>query len=175
MAEKWFISDTHFCHENIIRYCGRPFANAELMNTYMIKTWNERVAPSDKVYHLGDVACGYGGNEKALSFLHALNGKKRLIVGNHDNLKSPTLHKVFDKIELWYGNKDWGFTCSHIPLPIAHLRDGDVCVHGHTHNNWVEGRYINVCVENTMYAPYHIEEIFKEIKKLNANREMGKL
>ena len=31
-SEVWFTSDTHFGHENIIRYCGRPFCNAEEMN-----------------------------------------------------------------------------------------------------------------------------------------------
>lgn len=168
MAEKWFISDTHFFHENIIRYCGRPFANAEMMNVYMIVEWNKLVQPQDKVYHLGDVGIGFGGDDTKLgNLLGQLNGKKRLILGNHDNAKSVALQKHFDKIELWYGRKEWSFTASHMPLKEGHFRDGSVNVHGHTHNTWVDGPYINVCVENTMYRPIHIEEIFKEVKKLN--------
>lgn len=168
MAEKWFISDTHFFHENIIQYCGRPFANAEMMNVYMIVEWNKLVQPQDRVYHLGDVGLGFGGDDKKLgNLLSQLNGHKRLILGNHDNAKSPALQKHFDKIELWYGQKEWGFTCSHIPLEIEHLRDGDVNVHGHIHNNLKEGRYINACVEHNLYRPIHIEEIFKKIKEID--------
>ena len=166
MSEKWFISDTHFFHENIIRFCNRPFEDAQSMNEFMIDRWNTLIRPSDKVYHLGDVACGYAGDDKKLgNLLSRLNGKKRLIVGNHDNIKSPALHKYFEKIELWYGDKKWGFTCSHIPLPLNHLRDGDFCVHGHIHNNLESDlHYINVCVEHHRYEPVHIDEIFRQMK-----------
>lgn len=166
MAEKWFISDTHFFHENIIQYCGRPFKDAHFMNEFMIDKWNRTVSPGDKVYHLGDVACGYGGDDQKLgNLLSRLNGKKRLILGNHDNAKSVALQKHFDKVELWYGRKEWGFTCSHIPLPLNHLRDGGFCVHGHIHNNLeYDPHYINVCVEHTLYGLIHIDEIFRQMK-----------
>lgn len=167
MAEKWFISDTHFFHANIIKYCQRPFATAEHMNEHMIEHWNKLVKPQDNVYHLGDVGMGFKGEDgKLAALLMRLNGHKRLIVGNHDNLKSPALQNNFEKIELWKGWKDEGFTCVHIPLEIAQLRDGDVCVHGHIHNNIRDGRYINVCVEHTNYRPVHMDEIKTKIKKL---------
>lgn len=170
MAEKWFISDTHFFHENIIQYCARPFKDAQFMNEYMIDQWNKCVHPSDKVYHLGDVACGYGGDDKKLGdLLSRLNGKKRLVLGNHDNAKSVALQKYFEKIELWCGQKEWGFTCSHIPLPLNHLRGGAhmTCnVHGHIHNALEEDpHYINMCVEHRLYAPTHLDQILKEVKK----------
>lgn len=166
MAEKWFISDTHFFHANIIQYCGRPFKDAQFMNEYMIDGWNSTVMPQDKIYHLGDVACGFGGDDKKLGqLLSRLTGHKRLIHGNHDNVKSVSIQKHFEKIELWYGRKEWGFTCSHIPLPLNHLRDGSFNVHGHIHNNIEDDpHYINVCVEHTSYLPIHIDEILKRIK-----------
>lgn len=172
MADKFFISDTHFFHENIIQFSGRPFANADLMNEYMIEEWNKRVKPQDKVYHLGDVGLGFKGEDKKLDrLLKRLNGHKRLIVGNHDNLKSPALHGNFEKIELWMGFKEEGFTCVHIPLPLGQLRDGHVCVHGHLHNNVIANPgYINMCVEHTDYAPYSMDDLLKEVR-----REMGKL
>lgn len=172
MAEKWFISDTHFFHENIIQYCGRPFANAELMNENLVENWNKWVKPGDKVYHLGDVACGYGGDEKALSrLLFSLNGHKRLIVGNHDKLKSPALHKAFEKIELWKGFKDGDFTCVHIPLGLESLRDGAFCVHGHVHNNVISNpHYINMCVEHRNYSPVHYDTIVSEIKEVKRRK-----
>ena len=54
----WFTSDTHFGHENIIRYCGRPFRNAEEMNAELIRRWRETVPDDGIVFHLGDFAHG---------------------------------------------------------------------------------------------------------------------
>ena len=169
MKDIWFISDTHFYHSNIIKYCDRPFASAEEMNEAMVERWNALVKPNDHVWHLGDVAMGFGGDHHTLTWLLSrLNGKKRLVVGNHDNLKSPALHGAFEKIELWRGWKDQGFTCVHIPLPLEALRDGNVCVHGHTHTNLLKDpHYINVCVEQTDYKPVHMDDIIKTIKDRN--------
>ena len=86
----WFCSDHHFNHTNIlsfINYSGekvRPeFSTVEQMNEVMIENHNARVKPNDKVYFLGDV----GFNTASLdTILPRLNGKKRLILGNHERL-----------------------------------------------------------------------------------------
>lgn len=168
MSDIWFISDTHFFHDNIISFCGRPFANSELMNECLIENWNSVVKPQDKVYHLGDVAMGCSDKELT-RLLQQLNGKKRLIVGNHDNLKSPAIQNNFEKIKLWNGFwvEGIGFTTVHIPLPLEALRDGKICVHGHIHTNLLaDPHYINVCVEHIGYTPIHIEVIAERIKKI---------
>lgn len=166
MADKWFISDTHFFHDNIIKYCNRPFKDAQEMNEMLILNWNKVVKPKDKVYHLGDVACGYGGDDAKLgTLLRRLNGKKRLVVGNHDNLKSVALHKHFEKLEMWKGFEE-GFTCTHVPYMLAHLRDGAYNVHGHVHNNSLNNpNYINVSVEVRNYTPVSMDEIKELIRK----------
>lgn len=169
MSNIWFISDTHFYHDNIIRFCGRPFANSTLMNERLIDNWNRTVKPQDKVYHLGDVAMGCTDKELT-ALLRSLNGHKRLIVGNHDNLKSPAIQNNFEKIELWGGQADWGFTVSHIPVPLEHLRDGRYCVHGHIHDNVSSNPfYINVCVEQIGYTPIHLEVIKQIINDRDKN------
>ncbi len=171
MSDIWFISDTHFFHDNIIQYCGRPFANSELMNECLIENWNSVVKPQDKVYHLGDVGMCCKDSELH-AVLRQLNGHKRLIVGNHDNLKAPSLQNNFEKIQLWNGfySEGIGFTTSHIPLPLEHLRDGTFCVHGHIHNNEIsDPHYINVCVEHTGYTPIHIDVIGERMKKIVKN------
>lgn len=81
-SEVWFTSDTHFGHENIIRYCGRPFSNAEEMNAEIIHRWRETVPEDGIVFHLGDFA--HGGSKLWNDILHALTGRKYLILGNHD-------------------------------------------------------------------------------------------
>lgn len=54
----WFTSDTHFGHENTIRFCNRPFKNAEEMNAELIRRWRETVPEDGIVFHLGDFAHG---------------------------------------------------------------------------------------------------------------------
>lgn len=173
MADIWFISDHHFFHENILKFVGddgariRPeFSSVDEMNWHMVEQWNSVVKPQDKVWHLGDVA--FKTTEKAAeleNLLQKLHGHKRMLVGNHDNLKSPALLRHFEKIELWKGFKDEGFTCSHIPLRLDSLRDGTVNVHGHIHQNLMgEPGYVNVCVEVRNYTPVHMDQLVKEVR-----------
>lgn len=39
----FLISDTHFDHENIIKYCSRPFKSKDEMNKTIIDNWNSVV------------------------------------------------------------------------------------------------------------------------------------
>ena len=58
-AEKiFFTSDTHFGHENIIKYCKRPFKDVKEHDAELIRRWNEKVPEDGIVFHLGDVAFG---------------------------------------------------------------------------------------------------------------------
>ena len=45
----YFTADTHFGHENVIRFCGRPYATAVEMDEAMIENWNSRVKGNDTV------------------------------------------------------------------------------------------------------------------------------
>jgi calcineurin-like phosphoesterase family protein len=82
-AEKmFFTSDTHFQHENIIKYCKRPFSNVEENDEEIIRRWNEKVPEDGIVFHLGDVA--FGDPDKVDKILERLNGTIYLVIGNHD-------------------------------------------------------------------------------------------
>lgn len=174
--DKWFISDTHFFHANILKFTGddgkriRPFQSLEEMHEYMIEAWNSVVKDNDYVYHLGDVTFQYHGAFNNL--MHRLKGKKRLIVGNHDKIWHPALQCNFEKVDLWKGFKEYNFTAVHIPLMLSSLRDGAYCVHGHVHQNSLKNpNYINVSVEIRNYTPVNIDEIGLEIK--NAHKDNG--
>lgn len=169
--DKWFISDTHFFHANILKFTDadgkriRPFDSLEEMHEYMIEKWNGVVKDNDYVYHLGDVTFQYHGAFNNL--MHRLKGKKRLIIGNHDKIWNPALINNFEKADLWKGFKENNFTASHMPLPLKGLRDGAFNVHGHVHQNTLsEAGYINVSVEVRNYTPVNIEEIGEEIKSV---------
>lgn len=168
MSNKFFISDTHFGHENTCtkfkRDDGtplRPFANAEEMDETMVERWNAVVKQHDIVYHLGDVVM----NKKFLPILDRLNGKKKLIMGNHDIFGTDEYKKYFYEIAGYHVFVD-DFVCSHVPLhPECISSRFKVNVHGHLHANrimrpgmkqWIakENRYAGTVIE-------HEVEVFK--------------
>ena len=177
MADIWVISDTHLNHENILKFTDkdgkiiRDFHDIHHMNEYIIDRWNKLIRPQDKVYHLGDVY--FGPKDKAEEILKRLNGKKRLILGNHDVIYGNNiLQRYFQKIYLWrkWGNE--GLLMSHVPVHLSVLGESRfsgkkfINIHGHIHqNDSPEGPYVNVCVEKTDYCPVHIEELMKIQKK----------
>lgn len=78
----FFTSDSHFGHENIMKYCNRPFSSIQEHDEEMIRRWNEVVPENGIVFHLGDFA--FASESYIKSVLERLNGKKYLVFGNHD-------------------------------------------------------------------------------------------
>ncbi len=169
MADTWVISDTHFNHSGILTftdYTGkpvRPFDSVEQMNECMLDNWNDTVKPGDTVIHCGDVLFGTDKVEWLEKNFKWLPGKKKLTLGNHDNIKH--LAEFFNDIQYWY-NKD-GMVFTHMPLHPQTLgerlrwdNEDMINVHGHIHTNpSPEGPYKCVCVEQINYIPINIEEL----------------
>lgn len=169
MRNKWFISDTHFFHANILKFQSkegrplRPFNTIEEMHETMVERWNSVVKDGDNVYHLGDVTFKYDGAFNNL--MSRLKGRKRLTLGNHDRIKGTDLIRWFEKVDLWKSFPEEGFTCSHMPLKDGHFRNGTHNVHGHVHSNSLDDpKYINVSVEVRDYTPVNIDTIVEEMK-----------
>lgn len=180
MGKIWVTSDTHFGHENIIQYCNRPFKNAWRMTNQMKEMWNDTVGEYDKVYHLGDVYFGNGwGQEFWMEFFPSLHGKKRLILGNHDDGKDPVLLKNFEKILVWRAFGDLGLLLTHVPVHPSTLGEnprrptGWLNVHGHTHEKGEpeehKEKYKCVCVEHTDYKPILLDELIKIAEERRAS------
>jgi calcineurin-like phosphoesterase family protein len=146
------------------------------MDEEMIRRWNDRVRPSDKVYHLGDVVI----NRKALSTLARLNGDKVLIRGNHDIFRDDEYREHFRELRAYHVMN--GMILSHIPVHEASLGRFGVNIHGHLHASRVKRargvdaktgavlystendvRYHCVCVEQTDFAPILLEDVYKRI------------
>lgn len=84
MSNTFFTSDHHFGHNNIIRFCDRPFESVDEMDEILIERWNQKVRKHDRVYHLGDFAMTKN-KEKVGEIIDRLNGKIYLIKGNHES------------------------------------------------------------------------------------------
>jgi calcineurin-like phosphoesterase family protein len=150
MTKIFITSDHHFFHNNIIKYCNRPFRDYEEMNEFMIKKWNEVVREGDIVIHLGDFAF----RNKAYLILPRLNGMVVLVRGNHDlNItREDGVIIVEDRIII--GN----LIFTHKPLEQIDIPEGFKNIHGHIHD---KDSYfgVNVSVEKTNYTPIDIETL----------------
>ena len=81
------ISDTHFCHMNILLYEPIRLQYAQMegyedFDKFLIDRTNKYVKKDDEILHLGDVAFG-----NCCKQIHKLNGKFTLIKGNHNRTK----------------------------------------------------------------------------------------
>lgn len=162
------ISDTHFCDDGTItRYERRPFQNSKEMDEEMIANWNRVVKPEDTIYHLGDFVCEANADQTE-SVIRQLNGRKILIMGNHDQRFSPKEWREmgFDEVYPLPVILDDFFMLSHEPLYINRISPY-ANIFGHVHNNpayrTASSRSFCVCVERMNYAPVSFEDIKKAI------------
>jgi len=176
----FLVSDTHFGHAGVCRFMQadgvtklRPWTDPDEMDEEMVRRWNDRVRPKDRVYHLGDVVI----NRKALATLARLNGDKVLIRGNHDIFQDEDFRPYFRSIRGCHVMD--GMILTHIPIHPESLGRFGTNIHGHLHSNrvmiktrWgntdqfdetIDVRYHCVCVEQTDFAPILFEDVIKRI------------
>ena len=130
----WWTADLHLGHKAIIKMQNRPFADVEEMNETIIANYNARVGKNDKVYILGDIT-HHLPEEEAMKMIKRLNGKKHLIIGNHDKIITPS--GLFESCEMLTKVNDFNkiFWVCHYPLLAwHHMRSGTIMLHGHCHN-----------------------------------------
>ena len=169
MRDIWVISDTHFGHEGILKFKDdkdnvvRDFTCVADMDELMIQNWNKVVKQGDLIYHLGDVF--FGPKENFQKMWPRLKGSKRLIVGNHDDIKYLSSGGFFQKVMMWRCWKEFNMIMSHVPIHMSEERSS-YNVHGHIHqNNSPTKDHYNVCVEKQNYCPIHIEDLAERMKK----------
>lgn len=162
----FLISDLHLNHENIIRYCKRPFRTKKEMNEALVNNWNSIVRTSDLIFFLGDLA--FGTNIRSIDYwLNKLNGKKVFIRGNHDTQPFTKAFEVPNHYFIRY--KEQSFMLTHNPIKPQYWNDW--VIHGEKHNNNLEKypfinkakKTINVSAEVINYKPISLNRIISEI------------
>jgi calcineurin-like phosphoesterase family protein len=181
--DTFVISDTHFSHANILSFLQdngekvRPgFSCFEEMDEYIVNKWNSVVKPYDKVYHLGDVVM----KKRYIHVVNRLNGKKRLIMGNHDIFGFRFYADYFEEVYAMRILPKEGIMMTHIPLHMNSIKRGCINVHGHIHERiigqdtrMVLGHisaqhpfYFNACVEHHAYTPVSMDVVIAKTQKL---------
>lgn len=179
---RWYSSDLHLGHLNIIKYSNRPFSSTVEMDEFIIARHNELIKPEDHWTCLGDLTMSRGGKVQQDAFIRLikrLNGHKRLFLGNHDHFPIKTyLEAGFEKIYATWRDEQ-GLLFSHIPIHPSCIGSARANIHGHIHTNaspppatftdkdgkiWIKP-YINLCVEKTGYMPVHYDELNKLVEE----------
>lgn len=167
MDNTFLIADPHYYHKNIIDYCNRPFSCVEEMNEVMVQNWNKTVGKYDKGFILGDFAlCG---KDKIIEIGQRLNGKKTLILGNHDRASTKTYYEAgFDcvvKYPILYNDF---FLLSHEPkFQAADATWANIYGHVHGDPKYLDCTKESFCVsaERINYTPISFEEIYERMSK----------
>lgn len=162
----YLTTDTHFGHDKMVEFCGRPPNHEEIILNELSKV------PTDALLiHLGDVCIGNDAEWHA-KFVSATGvlPKRILVRGNHDH-----------KSDSWYMDNGWDFICNafeakyfgknllftHKPVAIPpHI---DFNIHGHFHNSdhrrhepelkaLYEERHKLLAIELTGYKPVNLEK-----------------
>ena len=169
----WLSADLHVDHHNILAYCNRPFTSVSHMQEELVRRFNERVAPKDELWILGDFSMG----EKIVPIiLPKFNGTKYLVSGNHcQTHPSRKNHEAAKLRYLHYGfagvfhevHNFHGFLLNHMPYveegahgaKYAQWRpkdEGKWLLCGHVHQSFkidIPRRTINVGCDVWDYYP----------------------
>lgn len=168
--KRFYISDPHFFHENIIHLCDRPFKSVEEMNETIVTNWNSVVEKGDLVYILGDFAMRWQDPKQVYDILERLNGQKFLVRGNHDRLhKDAKFRSYFEFIKDYETVNDDGrmVVLFHYPIEDWNGRfRGSYHLFGHIHQNEKNAhpmpRRYNVSVDVNNYTPQTLNQLIEK-------------
>lgn len=155
-------SDLHLNHKNIMNLRRSQFKTLEEHNNYIINRYNSVVQENDLVYILGDV--GFTPKNELIALCKQLNGRKILVLGNHDRLSDNEYRQAgfIDIIHhpVYYNNN---IILSHLPVQECLNNSWVINVHGHVHMGTIDlPNFYNVNIEENDYLPVNMKK-FEEI------------
>lgn len=134
---KFYTSDLHFGHANVIKFDNRPFGTIEEMDRLLIEYWNGRVTDQDEIYIMGDLI--FRSDKPAEWYLRQLKGKKYLVIGNHEKaiLNDDVARSYFEAIDKMMHITDGKNQIHACHFPIVEWNGyfrGHYHIHGHIHS-----------------------------------------
>lgn len=175
MAKTFYISDTHFQHDRILALSKRPFQDIAQMDAAIIRNWNEVVGHDDVVWHLGDFAMSANA-DKIAGVFYRLNGRKRLILGNHDYSEPGVVNPAIADLPWEEPPRDFAeITDGGHRLVLCHfaLRSwpgrlkGAYHFFGHAHGDLPDfgrSRDVGVDIKDVAFMPRTFEELARRLK-----------
>jgi len=186
-VQKFYTADTHFGHHLMINpelHRPRPFRDTREMDEFLIHVWNETVGPDDLVYHLGDFAFGLHDAVRVKAIFDRLNGRKVLILGNHDyakqNMVHPTIEGLgWEDLTQQLDTTDEGervFLSHYAQRTWPGIRKGAWHFYGHCHGAMSplgRSRDVGVDCPDTGYAPRTFKQLTAGMRHIPVTFEDG--
>lgn len=164
---RFFTGDPHFNHSSIIRHCGRPFPNTDVMNATIVDNLNSVLDSGSLLYILGDV--GFGLWSALEEILRSIKGRKILInaFGGHEKTGMRCKH-MFDKVTPLEVIKCRGqhITLCHFAMRTWHKSHyNSFHLFGHSHGKLLPiGKSYDVGVDNNNFMPVSEDQVFEIMK-----------
>jgi calcineurin-like phosphoesterase family protein len=160
----FFTADWHLWHDNIIELCSRPFNKLKHMHNTLIKNHNDVVSKDDHVYIIGDLYWGRNPHN-LINIINKFNGKKHLILGNHDLLKPFEYEETgIVQVATWLEVEE--FILVHDPAKSI-VYPGRRFLCGHVHDLFVRQKnVVNVGVDVWNFHPISIDTVRKALSTL---------
>ena len=131
---RYFISDLHMDHKNVINFERTQFTTIEEHNIYIVNFFNQlikKLKPSDEVWNLGD----FGSPDYLYlsDMIRNIGAKSIFLYGNHDEQANLSLFQQhFDEVYLYPVYLSQKLVVSHFPVAVY---DDTINIHGHTHSS----------------------------------------
>ena len=129
-TDLFLTADDHFSHDNIRKHCFRPWSTLEDHDNALVSNWNDTVNRRGTVIIIGDLAW-----KRHAHWLGELNGKKILILGNHDKMGSDVLRQFSEVHERLFRSIDNRYCVfdHYAGLSWRSSFHGSIQFHGHSH------------------------------------------
>lgn len=167
----WFTSDFHLGHQNILKYCNRPFDNVEEMDGIIIENMNKTVNHGDTIIHVGDFTLMKNRSDVHRKYISKLRGHWIFIAGSHDHWLNRDASHIWSKsiqdkyiVACHYAMRVW---------PRSHY--GSILVYGHSHGHLESfGRSLDVGVDTNNFYPYSSDDVIELTKNKKNFNELEK-
>ena len=163
----YFTSDLHLGHDKPFMYEPRGFKSIQEHDKAIIDNINSIVTNEDDLYILGDIIMG--DQDRGIELLKSINGKKTIILGNHDTENKIAKYKSLGipchyMLPLRYGK--YSFLLCHYPIKLFPNWDKPAkksrwCLCGHVHSS---NEYDDIEIGN-----YHVQLDAHENKPISIN------
>lgn len=166
----FFTADPHYGHDNIRKYCERPFNSVEQMDDILIANVNKKVKNGDRLFVLGDFC--WGDNQQ--KYLDRINCKNVILVtGNHDKGNFNAFSGVHDYYEMKIQVDGASKLLVLFHYPIKEWNQwhrGSYHLFGHTHQQIPDDPHnysLDIGVDGHNFEPLSLDEVIAIMKKKN--------
>lgn len=163
-----FTGDTHFGHNS--QAIRRGYDDIDQHDNDLIHNWNREVGPDDFCFHVGDFAWKQPP-ERLAAIFKRLNGRKYLVLGNHDDEKvcalpwaAPPVQRML--IQIGSGEDQKTLCLDHFGgRTWYNSHRGVVQLYGHSHGELPSTKAsCDVGVDAWLLQPITLEDVLAEQK-----------